>query len=201
MHSHVLTSMMDAAACLAQVTLVQWIAVIGASLVDAVLDLKSRRIPNWLTVPLAVSGLLAALGRDGLPGLGWAVAGCGLLALPYILLFALGHGGAGDAKMMGAVGAWLGLHAGVVVLVAVTLTGGALALLRIVVDGQRRRHFAALFALLYVSMIAARSGRQGLALLRSEPSNGPSQGLTMPYGPAIFIGLCIAACMAHAHVG
>ena len=92
MHPHVLTSMMNAAA---QVTPDQWCVVIGASLVAAATDLKSRRIPNWLTVPLAVTGLLAALGRDGVPGLGWAVAGCGLLALPYILLFALGNGGAG----------------------------------------------------------------------------------------------------------
>ena len=198
MPARVLTSMMNAAA---QVTPDQWCVVIGASLVAAATDLKSRRIPNWLTVPLAVTGLVAALGREGLPGLGWAAAGCGLLALPYILLFALGNGGAGDAKMMGAVGAWLGLHAGIVVLVAVCLTGGVLALARMVLDGQRRRHFAALFATLYVSMIAAANGRRGLALLRSEPSRGPSQGLTMPYGPAIFIGLCLVAFMAHRHGG
>jgi prepilin peptidase CpaA len=198
MHSHVLTSMMSAAA---QVTPDQWCVVIGASLVAAATDLRSRRIPNWLTVPLAVTGLVAALGRDGLPGLGWAVAGCGLLALPYILLFALGNGGAGDAKMMGAVGAWLGLHAGIVVLVPIAVTGGVLALLRMALDEQRRRHFAALFATVYVSMIAASSGRRGLTLLRNEPSSGPSQGLTMPYAPAIFIGLCIAAVMAHTHGG
>jgi prepilin peptidase CpaA len=201
MNSHSLTSMMDAAGCLTQVTPVQWSIVIGASLVAAATDLKSRRIPNWLTVPLAVSGLLAALGHDGLPGLGWAAAGCGLLALPYILLFALGHGGAGDAKLMGAVGAWLGLRAGIAVLVAISLTGAAMALVRMLVDGQRRRHFASLFATLYLSMIAACNGRRGLALLHSEPSGGPSRGLTMPYAPAIFVGLCLAAFMAYAHGG
>ncbi len=199
MSLHVPTSMMDAAACLAQVTLLQWSVVIGASLAAAATDLKSRRIPNWLTVPLAFTGLLAALGHDGLPGLGWAVAGYGLLALPYILLFIFGNGGAGDAKMMGAIGAWMGLQAGIVILVAVCVTGGVLSLLRMLCDGQRRRHFAALFTLLYVSLVAVSGGRRGLALLRSEPATQPSRGLSMPYGPAIFIGLCLAAFMAHAH--
>lgn len=75
---------------------------------------------------------------------------------------------------------------------SLSLTGGALALVRMAADRQRRRRFGDLAALLYVWMIGIGSGRRGLVSLRSEPPdpmNPPRRRLTMPYGPAIFVGL------------
>lgn len=76
----------------------QWGAAIGASLAAALLDLKTQRIPNWLTLPLAAVGLAVAGWAGGLPGAGHAMAASLLVALPYMVLFFLGQGGAGDAK-------------------------------------------------------------------------------------------------------
>jgi len=93
-------------------TVIQWAVVAGVSLAAAVCDFRTRRIPNALTVPAFAAGLLYALWAAGASGFADAVKVSVLLALPFILLFLFSHGGAGDAKLMGAVGAWLGLQEG-----------------------------------------------------------------------------------------
>ena len=82
---------------------IQWGVIISASLVAASCDMRSRRIPNTLTFPLFLCGLVWALVHGGLSGLGEAFGACFILALPYILLFVFANGGAGDAKLMGAI--------------------------------------------------------------------------------------------------
>lgn len=177
---------------------VQWGVAIGASLAAAILDVRTRRIPNRLTFPLVVAGLIAAVIINGLSGLGSCLAACVVLALPYILLFALAGGGAGDAKMMGAVGAWLGLYDGVVVLAAVALTGGVFGLLRILAHRERWAALRALYAWLYIMLLAFCGGPGSWDLLKTELDQekggiGSGRRLTIPYGPAIFLGVCIGA--------
>lgn len=86
-----------------------FVACVGAYvLVAAATDAWQRRIPNWLTVPTALAGLaFHALAPAGW-GIGSALAG---LALGFVLLLApwlAGGGGAGDVKLLAALGAWLG---------------------------------------------------------------------------------------------
>lgn len=78
------------------------------TMVAAVVDLRIRRIPNHLTVPMAVLGIayhsFAPSGLGILAGLaGFAVGFC-LLLIPALL----GGGGMGDVKLLSALGAWLG---------------------------------------------------------------------------------------------
>ena len=103
--------------------LLQWGVVIGASLVAAAFDLQTRRIPNALTMPLLLAGLIRAIWLGRLLGLADAAAACFLLAMPFVLLFVFAGGGAGDAKLMGAIGAWLGLAQGMRVLLCVAAAG------------------------------------------------------------------------------
>lgn len=82
--------------------------VFGFTLVAGISDLRTRRLPNWLTVP----AFLAALAFHGLTG-GWSGLGQALggFAIGFGILFVLwliGGGGGGDVKLMGALGAWLG---------------------------------------------------------------------------------------------
>jgi prepilin peptidase CpaA len=73
-----------------------------------VLDYRSRRIPNWLTVSGALAGLcLSALG--GTPHLVQSLQGFGAALGVGLILFFLRTLGAGDAKFMAAIGAWAGL--------------------------------------------------------------------------------------------
>ena len=74
----------------------------------ATTDYRTRRIPNWLTMPAAIAGLVfSAVSPHGiglLPALAGFGVGMSLLLLPWIL----GGGGMGDVKMLAALGAWLG---------------------------------------------------------------------------------------------
>jgi prepilin peptidase CpaA len=188
------------------VTVVQWGVVLGASLAAAIMDIRSRRIPNALTAPLTVMGLLYSLSHGGLGGFGQAAAATVLVALPYALLFIFAGGGAGDAKMMGGLGAWLGVPAGVVVLVTVAVTGGAMGLLNLAAHRQLLPGLRRIGASFYVMLIALCSGRKGWDILKpdlEEPAGKADTGgrVAMPYGPSIFIGVCIAAYLVHSWNG
>ena len=113
-----------------------WAVAIGVSLVAAFVDFRSRKIPNWLTVPAFVAGLTLRTVLFGWPGTKTALEGAGLalgLLLPLVLLRALG---AGDWKLMGAVGAFLGPLMFLFVLVGSILVSGLMA----VVEMMRTRN-------------------------------------------------------------
>ena len=102
------------------------------ALVGAVNDVRSARIPNWLTYSALVAALglrTALLGLSGLKSgaLGMLVAG-GL----FCLLFFLGAMGGGDMKLMAAMGAWVGSTQVVTLVLAVSLAGGVLAIGRMI---------------------------------------------------------------------
>jgi Flp pilus assembly protein protease CpaA len=187
-----------------EVTICQWGAVLGASLAGAVCDVRTGRMPNGLTLPLAGAGLICAAWLDGLAGLAEGVVAWVVLASPYILLFVLGQGGAGDAKMMGAIGTWLGLRSGLTVLCCVALAGGVLALLKVAVIRDRGVVFRNVIASVYIWLIAFAGGRKGWALLKADPGQSVSQGVPqamVPYGIAIFLGVCVGATVVHLWTG
>ena len=102
----------------------------------AVIDLRSFRIPDWLSLPLVALGLGVAVLRPGgefADHLIGAAVGYGALAAFGALFFRL-RGidglGLGDAKLFGAAGAWLGWQGLPGVLLIAALAGLAFALTR-----------------------------------------------------------------------
>ena len=115
----------------------------------------------------------------------------GLETVEAALLFLFAGGGGGDAKLMGAIGAWLGVSQGVVVLVSVTVCGAALGLA-----------FAALRRQLVPVLRNMRMIGQGVwCAVAARKAPGDVQALMpdaaamlkMPYGIAICAGVCVAA--------
>jgi prepilin peptidase CpaA len=98
----------------------------------AVLDLRTLRIPNWLSVATLALGLLynvvsharAAGTASGSPWLGalggvwFAFQGFALGFALFLVLWLLGTCGGGDVKLVAALGAWLGVRLLLVVLLA-----------------------------------------------------------------------------------
>ena len=82
----------------------------GIAAVACATDIRTARIPNLLTFTAIVAGVLF---QTLMPqGSGVAAAALGMLAglLVFFPIFALGAMGAGDVKLMAALGAWVGWH-------------------------------------------------------------------------------------------
>jgi prepilin peptidase CpaA len=90
--------------------LVQGCAVSAAGLAAAS-DVLSRRIPNWLTFGTLLLGIVVNTWLHGAEGAVGAVAGAALGIALLLPLYALGAVGAGDVKLLGALGAVLGPQA------------------------------------------------------------------------------------------
>lgn len=92
-----------------------WIVPILASVLAAVIDFRTGRIPNWLTFPAMAIALAEAGVLHGLTGLMHAALGLGLCgAVPWVLhrLSAGEAIGGGDVKLFAALGAFGGLTLG-----------------------------------------------------------------------------------------
>ena len=92
------------------------------------MDLRSRRIPNWLTVPGFLVGVAASVWIGGWAGLKTSLLGAGfglLVLLPFVFLRSLG---AGDWKLAGALGAFVGWEALLNLLIGSIFVAGIMAL-------------------------------------------------------------------------
>src|SRR4051812_29537661 len=77
-------------------------------LLAAVFDIRSRRIPNWLVGFGLVWGVSMNTFLFGLPGLKSALLGIAVASLIYFPLFLVRGMGAGDVKLMMAIGSLVG---------------------------------------------------------------------------------------------
>lgn len=109
-----------------------WILAVALAVWAGWLDWRSRRIPNWLTIPGIVVGLVGHSILGGWSGAKLALAGAAVplaILLPAVLLRGLG---AGDWKLMGALGALLGWAQILLVLLASIFLAGLLAMVQLV---------------------------------------------------------------------
>lgn len=109
------------------------------ALTAAFLDLRFRRIPNWLTATGWLVGMAAQTYFHGWPGTRDALLGSALGFAVYAFLFALRAMGGGDVKLMAAVGAFTGPQQWMVVFVLASLIGGAIAIVVVLTKGELTR--------------------------------------------------------------
>ena len=138
-------------------------------------DLRVRKISNRLTYPVMLFGLLAnwAIGGwDGLQhaSLGW-LAGLGIMLIPFLL----GAMGAGDVKLMAAIGAVKGPEFVLIATLYACVAGGLLAIYYLI----KEKRVSNTFRYIAFGWIWALKG--------SAPMGG-----AIPYAPAIAAGVVLA---------
>ena len=75
----------------------------------AYIDGKQLKVPNWITFPMVLTGLLYHSVASGWTGAGDSAYGIAWGLLCLLPLYAIGGmPGAGDVKLMAGIGAWLG---------------------------------------------------------------------------------------------
>lgn len=151
------------------------------SLIGATTDVKNRRIPNVLTGPAFLLGLTLHLAIDGWHGL-WTSFLAGLLCGVVFLVFYLAGGmGAGDVKLIAAVGCIAGLPNIAYLLVLTALCGGAMAVVLAMIRGRLKE------TLFNVGALAGHHSRKGLQP-HPELNVLNASTLRLPYGLAIAAG-------------
>lgn len=152
------------------------------------LDWRSRRIPNWLTVPALLVGLATNTLLFGWSGTKSGLEGAGLglgLLLPFVLARGLG---AGDWKLMGALGALLGPAKFVAVLLGTVFISGIMAVVEMV---RRRRVKETLANTLVLIHAFATFGLRP----KKENINLDNPGLmAQPFGVAAALSMVIFFC-------
>ncbi len=109
---------------------------VPATLCASWIDFAQRRVPNWLNAAIAVCGLTAQSAFFGWSGLGAGLLGM-LVGLAVLIVPWAMHGmGAGDVKLMAAIGCWLGPWLTLLSFVAGALLGGLAAVVMIVSSGR-----------------------------------------------------------------
>ena len=176
-----------------------WLLLIAAGLVASITDLRSMRIPNWLTFPLFFAGLGYFSLTAGLPGLWNSLGGAAIAGGLFLAAYIIAGGGAGDAKMMMALGAWLGWQPSVVLALGVTAVGFVYAM----VITARRGSISDIPSVILHGLIVTRAGFRKLitgrflisspdpAAVSQEPAK-PRPKDWFPYAPAIFIGTIVS---------
>lgn len=157
---------------------------LALSITACVSDLRTRRIPNALTFGGALAGLLFHLVSGGARGaetaaLGWLV-GCALFFPP----FALGGMGAGDLKLVAALGAWLGPSNTLWLVLYTGVAGGVLAIAVALARGYLRQALSNLWLLLAHWRVA---GVRPLTEMTLAGGTGPR----LAYGVAIMAGTMV----------
>ena len=162
------------------VSSVAFASVAAGVFLATVIDLRTRRIPNELTAAMSGIGIgLAAAGVSGVPL--WASAAGLILGMALMMPgHLLGATGAGDVKLMGAVGAIVGPALVVTAFLFTAVAGGVLA----VAIALRRRQLAATLAGTRRLMSASPSAKDDIRLA--------SASRRFAYGPAIAAGSVLA---------
>jgi prepilin peptidase CpaA len=159
--------------------------------ISAIVDFRAQKIPNLITFPAVIIALLYHFFTSGIDGLIFSAlglaTGIGLLIIPYIW----GGMGAGDAKLMGAVGAVLGSKNVFTAFLFIGLVGGIYAVITIILH---QKHFKRFFKKQLITLKLFILTRKFIPDPVEENKNKPRlcYGVAIALGTFIYMGLDIS---------
>jgi prepilin peptidase CpaA len=152
-------------------------------------DVRFRRIPNVLVLTALIAGLSINFFFGGLHGLANSGLGFALAFIPMLLLHIFGAMGAGDVKLMGAVGSILGVGLMPMTLILVVMVGGILAVYTMLRAGTVLSTLHGVLRIFVGILPGWEMPRFAMA---------PDRRHTIPYGVAIMVGSLISAALFRA---
>jgi prepilin peptidase CpaA len=165
--------------------LISTICAMAVGAAACVTDLQSRKIPNWLTFGAAGAALVFHTMAPTGGGFMVAMAGwfCGVLIM--FVPFALRGLGAGDVKLVAALGAWLGPMNAIWLGLYAGVAGFVMSVVVAAYHGYLRTAFRNVWFLLQHWTV---NGLRPLEEVSLEGSSGPRLAYALP----IFAGLVMA---------
>jgi prepilin peptidase CpaA len=162
-----------------------WILTVFFAVWAGILDLRYRRIPNWLTGTALVCGIAVNAVLGGWTGARTSLLGAALgllILLPFVLLRALGGG---DWKLVGALGGLLGPAGLLDVLMVAVLVAGIMAVILVIAKGRGRETLRNLGHLIGSLLTFQRPGM--------EVSLDNPRAAKVPFGVAVAIAVLLYA--------
>jgi prepilin peptidase CpaA len=153
----------------------------AVAVMAAITDVRERRIPNRLTYPAMISGLVLQASMHGWRGLLLGLGGGFLFGGVFLLFHLVRAMGAGDVKLGAALGCIIGPAGSLQVMFATAIAGGALAIIIMVFTGRVLQTLRSTLSV---------AGFHALHGLRTHPVvnlDNPT-ALRMPYGLAFAAG-------------
>jgi prepilin peptidase CpaA len=99
-------------------------------------DIRFQKIPNRLTYPAMLAALIYHTAINGGGGFIFSAEGLGLGIAIWIIPYLMGGMGAGDVKLMGVVGAFLGPEGVFIASLFTAVTGGVCAVALLILHGH-----------------------------------------------------------------
>ncbi len=152
-------------------------------IIAAWIDGRELRVPNWITFPMILAGLVYSTSIGGIGGLGAGVLGMCVGLLSLLPLYAVGGMGAGDVKLMAGIGAWLGWEITLAAFCVSTVVGALMAVVMVLWTKSMKNHYENFLLILSEWMVV----RNPVELSRIAAERKPRM-LLLPYGIPICVG-------------
>lgn len=160
------------------------VVVLAVSALACFFDIRTRRIPNILTFGTAALALLFHATASGFGGFTTSVGGWLTGVALFVPFFLLGGMGAGDVKLLGAIGAWLGPAPTVWVALYSAIIGSIMAIVLASARGYLTQALRNVWTLLAYWRVM---GIRPFSTLTLERGTGPRLAYALP----IAAGACL----------
>ena len=167
-----------------------WVAALAIGVIACITDLRARRIPKVLTFGAAAVGFSYQFWSQGTSGALHSAGGWLLGVAVFLPLFLLRGMGGGDVKLVGALGAWLGVRDVFWVALYAALAGGVMA---VVVALWHRRLQRSASSVLMLLWYWRTQGLRPLPALTLEAVQGPRLAYALPILAGVVLRMWLPA--------
>lgn len=171
------------------------VVTLAVAAVAAWYDMRSYRIPNWLTLPYLMSGLAYNCVTGGFVGLQTSLLGAGVGFAILFALYCLGAMGGGDVKLLAGIGAWLGGLPAAMVFIMAAVAHVLYCLWVLARRGELRRAFGTIHIAIRQVLAVGRHLGNG-DVFEANPTDPKSRHRFVPFGLMLAVGVVCVAIIA-----